>query len=148
MSWQRVTLAQNGLPLAGMPKTIPQNGVSSLFTVQGKIRVVQLVGEVTTAIAGGANNAKLQFKPTGQTAVDMCAVADIGTAPLAIGQLLSVVGPVATALSTGWLATGASTNPIISSGTIDLNCAAAAGTGAIRWTLIYLPLANGVAYVL
>src|SRR5215510_15748996 len=123
--------------MAGLPKTIPQsNAVSSLFSVTGKIRIVQIVGEVTTVIAGGANNTKLQFKPTGQTAVDLCAVADIGTTPLAVGQLVSVVGPFATALSTGWAGQGATARPIISAGTIDLNCSAAAGTGAFRWTLI------------
>ena len=142
--FQRVTLAQDGLPLAGLPKTIPvNNAVSSLFTITGKIRVVQLLGEITTVIAGGANNTKLQFKPTGQTAIDLCAVADING--LAVGQMVAPTGVFANALGIGWGVPGATARPILSTGTIDVTCAAAAGTGAIRWTLIYLPLANGFA---
>ena len=71
--FQRVTVVQTGLSLPRAPKTIPQAGVSSLYTVSGVIRVLYLYGQVTTVIAGGANNAKLQFKPTGQTAIDLCA---------------------------------------------------------------------------
>jgi hypothetical protein len=136
--FQRVTIVQNGLVLPRMATTIPQNGVKSLYTMSGgTIRVLELFGVVTTVIAGGANNTKFQFKPTGQTAIDLCAVADIGTAPLAVGQVIEVAGPVATALGTGWGVVATAGGFRVGPGTIDLNCAAAAGTGAFRFVLRY-----------
>lgn len=134
--FQRVTVVQTGLVLPRGPKTIPQNGVSSLYTISGGlIHVLSLFGQVTTVIAGGANNAKVQFKPTGQTAIDLCAVADINGQ--AVGQLASVIGPAATALALGWGAITGTTDWLLGPGTIDLNCVQAAGTGAYKWTLAY-----------
>jgi hypothetical protein len=136
--FQRVTVVQDGLVLPRMATTIPQNGVKPLFTITGGvIRIMQLYGVVTTVIAGGANNTKFQFKPTGQTAIDLCAVADIGTAPLAVGQMIGAAGPVATAMLTGWGIPGASISFYAGPGTIDLNCVAVAGTGALRFYLRY-----------
>lgn len=137
--FQRVTVVQQGLVLPRVATTIPQNGVKSLYIISGGvIEIIGLFGVVTTVIAGGANNTKFQFKPTGQTAIDLCAVADIGTAPLAVGQLIGVVGPVATAMSTGWGVPGATSGFRAGPGTIDLNCVQAAGTGAFRFVLTYL----------
>lgn len=134
--FQRVTVVQTGLVLPRGSKTIPQNGVSSLYTISGgPIRILYLFGQVTTVIAGGANNTKLQFKPTGQTAVDLCAVADINAQ--AVGQFASLVGPAATALALGWGVIAGSSDWLLGPGTIDLNCVQAAGTGAYKWTLGY-----------
>jgi hypothetical protein len=141
--FQRVTVIQDGLMLPRAATTIPQNGVKPLYTVSGLIHIRQFFGVVTTVIAGGANNTKVQFKPTGQTAVDLCAVADIGTTPLAVGQVIGVVGPVATALATGWGIVGPSQGFIAGPGTIDLNCVAAAGTGAFRFVLRYQAIDPG-----
>ena len=145
--FQRVTVVQDGLVLPRTVTIIPQNGVKSLFTISGGVTLVQQIfGVVTTAIAGGANNTKVQFKPTGQTAVDLCAVADING--LALGQIIAVVGPAATALSTGYAAIGASSRWIVGPGTIDLNCVAAAGTGALRFVLRYQATDPGAQVVL
>jgi hypothetical protein len=134
--FQRVTVVQNGLILPRVATSIPQNGVKALYTISGgSVEILDLYGVVTTVIAGGANNAKFQFKPTGQTAIDLCAVGDIGTAPLAVGQMIGRAGPVATALATGWGIVGPSQSFRAGPGTLDLNCAAAAGTGALRFVL-------------
>jgi hypothetical protein len=136
--FQRVTVVQSGLVVPRGPTTIPQAAVKPLFTIAGGvIEILSLFGVVTTVIAGGANNTKFQYKPTGQTAIDLCAVADIGTAPLAVGQLIGVVGPLATAMATGWGILGASQGFRAGPGTLDLNCAAAAGTGALRFVVRY-----------
>jgi len=146
--FQRVTVVQDGLVLPRGATTIPQNGVKSLFTISGGvIRIVQLFGVVTTVIAGGANNAKFQFKPTGQTAIDLCAVGDIGTTPLAVGQMLGAAGPVATALLTGWGIAGASQSFYAGPGTIDINCSPAAGTGAVRFVVRYQAVDPGAFLV-
>jgi hypothetical protein len=134
--FQRVTVVQSGLVLPRSPKAIPQAGVSPLYTISGgRVRVLSLFGEVTTLIAGGANNAKVQYKPTGQTAIDLCAVADINAQ--AVGQVASVIGPAATPLAVGWGAQSGTTDWLLGPGTIDLNCVNAAGTGAYKWTLVY-----------
>jgi hypothetical protein len=132
----RVTVVQSGLVLPRSAKVIPQAGVSSLYTISGGvIRVLYLFGQVTTVIAGGANNTKVQYKPTGQTAIDLCAVSDINGQ--AVGQLASVMGPAATPLALGYGALSGTTDWVLGPGTLDLNCVAAAGTGAYKWTLAY-----------
>jgi len=147
--FQRVTVVQNGLLLPRMATTIPQAGVKSLYTISGGvIEIHGLFGIVTTVIAGGANNTKFQFKPTGQTAIDLCAVGDIGTTPLAVGQMIGLAGPVATALLTGWGIAGSSQGFRAGPGTIDLNCVAAAGTGALRFSLRWSAVDPGAAIAL
>jgi hypothetical protein len=144
--FQRVTVVQDGVVLPRVATTIPQNGVKSLYTIQGGlIRIMQIFGVVTTVIAGGANNTKFQFKPTGQTAIDLCAVADIGTAPLAVGQLIAPAGAVATAMLTGYGLAGSTISFYAGPGTIDLNCTAAAGTGALRFVMRYQAVDPGAA---
>lgn len=145
--FQRVTVVQTGLVLPRTATVIPQNAVKSLYTISGgSIEILGLFGIVTTIIAGGANNTKFQFKPTGQTAIDLCAVADING--LAVGQLFGAVGPVATALATGWGIPGASQSFRAGPGTIDLSCAAAAGTGAARFALRWQAVDPGAAIAL
>ena len=144
--FQRVTIVQTGLVLPRAATIIPQNGVKSLYTISGGfIDILDLFGVVTTVIAGGANNTKFQFKPTGQTAIDLCAVGDIGTAPLAVGQMISRVGPVATALAMGYGTVGPTQSFRAGPGTIDLNCVAAGGTGAFRFICRYQAIDPGAA---
>jgi len=137
MSYPRAQTVQQGFLLPRAAKVIPQAGVSSLFTIVGTVRILHIYGMVTTIIAGGANLSKLQFKPTGQTAVDLSGTSDINGQ--LVGQLASLVGPAATALNIGWGVQDATQDWIVGPGTIDLNCAAAAGTGAYRWTARWLP---------
>jgi hypothetical protein len=140
--FQRVTVVQNGLTLPRGATLIPQAGVKPLFTISGGIiEILGISGMVTTLIAGGANVTKFQFKPTGQTAIDLCATTDING--LTVGQLLGTAGPLASALLTGYGIVGASTTFRAGPGTIDLNCAAAAGTGAVRVTLRYQSIDPG-----
>jgi hypothetical protein len=147
--FQRVTTVQDGLVLPRLATLIPQNGVRSLYTISGGvIRIIQIFGVVTTVIAGGANNAKFQYKPTGQTAIDLCAVADIGTAPLAVGKIIAPPGPVATAMLADWGVPGATISFYAGPGTLDLNCTAAAGTGAFRFVLRYQSVDPGAACAL
>jgi hypothetical protein len=134
--FQRVTVVQTGLVLPRTATIIPQAGVKPLYTISnGIIEILELSGVVTTVIAGGANATKFQFKPTGQTAIDLCATAELNG--LAVGQQIGVLGPVASAMVTGPGIAGASVVFRAGPGTIDLNCVAAAGTGALRFVLRY-----------
>ena len=145
--FQRVTVVQNGLVLPRTATIIPQAGVKSLYTISGgTIAILQIRGVVTTVIAGGANATKFQFKPSGQTAIDLCATAELNG--LAVGQQIGVDGVPATAMVTGYGIAGASRAVILGPGTIDLNCVAAAGTGALRFIVRYLAEDPGAQIVL
>jgi hypothetical protein len=124
----------------------PQTATANLFrVVGGRVLLKQIIGQVTTAIGNVANNTNLSFNPTDAAAGNMCAVADIDND--AIGTVYGITGTVATALqkSTNVLL-GQVTSHILKPGTIDLICAANSGTGAIRWTVIYVPIDDG-AYI-
>jgi hypothetical protein len=124
------TRAATPLAAAGTPR--------SLFVLGGGAIVIrQLYGVVTIPIAAVANNTKLQSKPTGIAAVDLCAVADI--TGLTAGQLVGITGAVANALVTGFVIAGQASGLLVQPGTIDLNCAAALQTGAIRWVMRWSP---------
>lgn len=144
MSLLKAQIAQVGYVLPRGATLLAQTGVRSLYTIAGGVvHIMQLYGIVTTVIQTQANATKLQAKATGQTAVDLCATADITA--LAVGQIVGVTGTLATALQTGWGIVSQSTGFLVLPGTIDLNCAAS-NTGAVRWVLRYIPVDPG-AYV-
>lgn len=129
-------------PTAGLPQT----ATGGLFSVTGgRVLVTSIVGQVTTSIQAQANAVKLVATPSGAGAVnDLSATVDVNG--LAAGGLISITGLAGdTAVkSTGG---GVSTlrNPVVvAPGTIGLNTAAS-NTGAVRWTLTYVPLDDGAA---
>lgn len=124
----------------------PQTATENLFTVAGgRVLLKQIIGEVTTAIGNVANNTNLSFNPTDAAAGNMCAVVDIDND--ALGTVYTITGTVATAMqkSTNVLV-GQAAPHILKPGTIDLICAANSVTGAIKWTVIYVPIDDG-AYI-
>ncbi len=142
MGLWKVQLGDDALRLP-RPATLLGQGATprSLYTISGgAVRILSIVGIVTTVVQAQANATKLQAKATGQTAVDMCATGDINA--LAVGQVCGITGVAATALQFGWAIVGQTTPWIVLPGTIDQLCAAAS-TGAMRWVLRYLPLDPG-----
>jgi hypothetical protein len=136
--------AEVGFRVQGAAKTVPQNATSTIFTVSGgRIQVGLLYGVVTTVIGGTTPALKLIATPTVGTLNDMCTALTItaseaGTQvalPLATGSaLLGVISK-----------SGSVTGPglggqIVAPGTIGMNVSAADATGAIQWTLFYVPL--------
>ena len=136
--------AIDGVETARPAAALPQSGVGSLFTVTGKIKVLDIVGTVVTGIQNQANNTKLQAKASGQTAVDMCATADV--ANKAANIMFSITGVAATALQSGFAVLGMSQPWIVQDGTIDLSCSAS-NTGTVKWTLRWIPLEAGATVV-
>lgn len=122
--------------------TLPATTATPYFTVTGKIRLLDIVGEVTTVIQTQANNAKLIANPTVGADVDLCAVLDI-TAK-AVGTLFSITGTLANAMVATTSGAGvAQASPlIVTAGTIDLSCSAT-NTGATKWLVRYQPLDVG-----
>jgi hypothetical protein len=137
--WTRRTPQILERPAAALPQTAD----AALFRITGgKIRVVGIYGEVTTAIQNQANNTKIKLNPSGAgNDVDLCAVASVAND--AVGTIYSMTGTAATAMQKSaapWVlvpAAGvAAPGVILGPGDIELDCAAS-NTGAVKWTLVY-----------
>lgn len=126
--------------------TLPATTQTPYFHVYGgRCLVTLLLGEVTTVVQAQACNASWEADPTTGTTNAMCAVLDLNAAEA--GSLLTVIGPVATALTKG--ASGAVQGPsspiIVAIGDLEFKTSAT-NTGATKWSLWYKPLDEG-AYI-
>ncbi len=135
------------------PLALPQTATKVLFTITGgPIRVIAIMGVVTTIIGAVANATKITATPTtGGTATDICATGDINAA--AAGDILIPITSFATALSIntagvivdGPSATTQATGFRMTPGTILVNCAGSdGGTGRVQWYLHYIPIGVGL----
>lgn len=122
--------------------TLPATTKTPYFTVTGKVRVLAIIGEVTTIVQAQANAIKLVSTPTVGAAVDLCATVESNAA--AVGSLLTITGTLANAMiKTVSGAVPQQASPVIvTAGTIDLNTAAT-NTGATKWTIIWEPVDEG-----
>ncbi len=126
---------------------LPATTAEALFTVAGgRVAITSIIGEVTTIIETQANATKLVANPTTGTSANLCGTLDI-TADEA-GSLYGITGVTATALVGGTAGSlpGQLSRPIVNIGTIDLDCAAT-NTGAIKWTIHYVPIDSGATIV-
>lgn len=124
---------------------LPQSVAAAIFTVTGApIKILDIVGEVTTIIQTQTDNAKLQITDTASsTTTDICATTDI-TAK-AVGTFFSVTGTAANALVStagGAVAPGQANGIVCPIGSIKLSCSAS-NTGQVRWYIRYRPLGTG-----
>ena len=125
--------------------TLPQTTTGTLFNVVGgRVAITQIIGEVTTAIQDQANNTRLVATPTGGAPSNMCA--NLNIANDALGTIYGITGTVATAMQDDLGVMPEQATPlIVKAGAIGLVCAAS-NTGAIAWTVFYVPIDDG-AYV-
>lgn len=143
-----IVKAGNQQARAGLQRTyrataaLPQSTNAAIFTVTGRVRVLAIVGQVTTVVQAQADATKLTAVPTVGSSVDMCATGDINAA--AVGAQLFLTGVLATALqiSSGGVQLYQASSQIIQAGTINLNCAAS-NTGAVKWFVDYEPIDPG-----
>lgn len=124
-------------------KTVPQNALSALFTVSGgRVLVTGIVGEVTTVIGGTLPSAKLVANPT--TGADTDITAAVAITDDAVGNLYGVDtlggGLVVLASATSTPQNG---GIVVKPGTVDLHVSATDATGAVKWSLFYVPLDDG-----
>jgi hypothetical protein len=141
------TAGMIGLGVERATAALPQSATGALFTVSGGRAIVFLIlGQVTTIIQAQANAVKLVSTPTAGSAVDLCATVDING--LEVGGKLLAPNVAATALgkTNAGAAFGAYGFTIVDPGSIGLNTAASS-TGAIKWTLFYVPLDPGASIV-
>ena len=126
---------------------IAQTGDLSLFTVTGgRVIVTNIVGEVTTVIQAQANAIKLKSVPTTGTAADISGTLDINA--YEVGALVSL-NPIALSTALSGAVAGAALVPhgtgiVIPIGAIKMN-AAASNTGAMKWSITYVPFDDGAA---
>jgi hypothetical protein len=126
----------------GASKSVASITTANLFTVSGGcVKILNVVGYITTAIQDAANNAKLVMTPTGGTATDICSVLNVQNS----GQygLLTITGTFANAMvltATAGVKAGTQASAFITSpGILSLNCDATT-TGAIDWYIEYMPM--------
>ncbi len=120
--------------------TLPATATQNLFTVAGgRITLLGLLGEVTTALGATATNAKIISTPTVGTAVDLCAV--LAVASKEAGTLFGITGILSEAMvGANAGATILQQRPVVvPAGVIGLNTSAT-DTGATKWTAWYVPL--------
>ncbi len=126
---------------------LPQTATASIFTIlNGRIMLIQIVGEVTTIIETQANDTNILSNPTTGTSKDMCAVLDI-TADEA-GTLYGITGTIGDALVgvDAGLVESQGKALILPVGAIQLVCAAS-NTGQVKWDAWYVPLDEGALMV-
>lgn len=124
--------------------TLPATAQTPYFTVTGKIRLLDIIGEVTTVVQAQANAIKLVANPTVGADVDMCATVESNAA--AVGSIFTITGTLASAMVKTVSGAGvAQAAPlIIAAGSIDLSTAAT-NTGATKWIVRYVPIDPGAA---
>lgn len=118
------------------PSNLPQTAQGALFTIVGTIKVFDVEGEVTTAVAASTNNLKLVANPTVGADTDICAVTDFNAA--AVGTHASITGTFATAMvkSANGAHVAQAAPTVLTAGTLDLS-ASASTTGQTKWALVW-----------
>ena len=126
--------------------TLPATAQTPYFTVTGRVKLINIIGEVTTIVQTQADNAKLIANPTVGADVDMCAVLDITAA--AVGAQFTITGTLATAMQkiTSGAGVYMAAPQIILPGTIDFSTAAT-NTGATKWQVEYMPIDPGARII-
>lgn len=121
---------------------LPATTASPIFTVTGRIKLISIIGEVTTVIQTQACNTKLIANPTTGADVDLCAVLDITAA--AVGAQFTITGTLANAMvkTTSGAGVFQAAPLLIQPGTIDLSTAAT-NTGSVKWRIEYVPVDAG-----
>jgi hypothetical protein len=134
-----------GNQLSRATNTLPATATGNIFTITGgRILLVALIGEVTTAIQNQACTLKVSTAPTVGSAVDLCAAGSIINA--AVGTHFSLPSAAASALVTD-LGTGGGVQDVMTSawlvpiGSLTITTSAT-NTGSVKWDLAYIPWDN------
>jgi hypothetical protein len=144
-----VRLIAAGIAVSRATATLPQTAQSSIFTISGgRILVVALVGEVTTAIQAQATTVQLIGTPTSGTAVNLTnATGDVNGKEIgATVTLPTTLGGTAAVNNAGGNITPSATWLLLHPGTIDLKTVASS-TGSVKWDLLYIPLDTAASVV-
>ena len=122
------------------------NGNTTLFSYTGTIKILDIIGRVTTKIENITQNMKLAVVSDSLSAVDICANVDMDDD--AVGTMCSITGTAANAMvatTNGALAPGQANSVIATCTTSGIirQVAGAANTGAITWSIRWEPVSTG-----
>jgi len=123
-------------------KAVASITTANLFTISGgPIKLLALVGYITTGIQAATNVSNIQFTPTGGSVTDLCGTLELNNA--AIRKFLYFDGTKANALilstDAGIIVAPLASPLILGVGIIKMTCAATT-SGAITWYMVYEPL--------
>lgn len=145
-----------GLQVTGGAKTLPAGTSGDIFTIAGgRIIVTSLIGKITTAIQNQACTLSIGNKPSGGSAQASSLCTATAIANLALGTFVApplyATGPLLVSANPGVLSPSelsAITGGIamVDVGTIDITTSAT-NTGAITWTLTFIPYDVGATVV-
>lgn len=133
-----------GLRVERATSALPQSTSTTLFTVTGgRIILTGILGEVTTAVQAQATTIKLTSVSTvGSVTTDMCTTVDLTGA--AVGTILGITAPGSAA--TIGSSVGQPNETIVQAGIIRATTVASS-TGAMKWTVTYVPFDDGATLV-
>lgn len=136
----------HGIEVQRATASLPATTTAAAFTIAGgRVKILQVLGEVTTVIQTQACNLKIQANPTAAgSSVDLCA--DLNVSAAAANSLLGITGTAANAMVNGMAVLGQVTPLIVQTGTLDL-VTSATNTGAVKWTIRYIPMDAGATLV-
>jgi hypothetical protein len=127
-------------------KTPSNVATGNLFTITGTVRIIDIVGRVTTAIQNQACTLRLGVVADALSEVFLCAASG-SVASFAVGSMFSITGTAATGMS-GTTSVGvilAQASPWVvtttTSGSIHLTTSAT-NTGVIQWMVSWTPISQ------
>lgn len=134
---------QYGITVQRVASTLPASTDLTIFNVAGgRVLLTTLVGEVTTVIQAQATATKIRHTSTvGAITSDLCATVDLTGA--VVGTQFGITGSAGTAAAIG-SAVPQTNEVVLTTGALKLNTAATS-TGAMRWTITYIPLDDGAS---
>lgn len=125
---------------------LAQTADLSLFTITGRVELIQIIGVVTTVIETQANATLLKINPTVGADVDVCAALDISAD--AVGSIYSITGTLSDALinTVSGAAIKQASPVVLEAGILELECAAS-NTGSVKWMVQYKPVDAGARVI-
>lgn len=137
-----------GIEVKRNAAALPQTAQAAIFTIPGRIVLLDIYGLVETQVGAVANGTQLVANPTVGADVDLCADLDINGAT--VGTVFGITGTLANALqsnASGVLVYQAAP-VVLPAGTLELDCAGSdGGGGQVSWILHYLPLDGQVEVI-
>ena len=138
-----------GIAVSRATAALPASALGNIFTVSGgRILLVALVGEVTTAVQNQACTLSIGTAPTVGTgsATALGTASSIIAAPIGTHVGINPGGAAVTDLATQAGVAMPSAKFVVNIGSITITTSAT-NTGSLKWDLVYVPLDSGAQVV-
>jgi hypothetical protein len=140
-----VRLISLGMTVARATATLPATASGNIFTVTGgRIIIVSLIGEVTTAVQNQACTLAIGYAPTVGTGstTNLGTASSIIAAPVGTHFGFNPGGAVATDLSTQAGVSLPAAGILVDAGAVQITTSAT-NTGSVKWDIAYIPYDSG-----